>query len=233
MQRKPIALPLHEEVALLALRNDRGTVAGGVMYAQAAGGAILAELLLSGHLTTEGTGRKMVAMAAGRAHTGNEVLDECLDKVSNARHGHRLSSWVQKFGGLRQLHHRVAASLVEKGVLREDEDRVLFIFKRRIYPELDADCERRIHTRIETAIFSDAPAVDPRTSVLIAIGHHSGLLKTNFDRKQLKLRRERIQAIAKGEAVGHATKQALEAGQAAVMAAAVIPAIVASSAASS
>ncbi len=134
MPRKALALPLHEEVALLALKNDRGTVAGGVMYAQAAGGAILAELLLSGHLATEGAGRKMVVVPGRDAHTGNEVLDECLDKVTSAKRRGRLSSWVEKFSNLRRLHHRVASSLVAKGVLREDEGRVLFLFKRRDLP---------------------------------------------------------------------------------------------------
>ena len=222
------ALPLHEEVALLALRNDRGTVAGGVMYAQAAGGAILAELLLSGRLTTETVGKKVFAVAARPTPTGNEVLDECLEKVAQAKRRGVLSTWVQRFGGLKGLHHRVARSLVDKGVLREDEGSILFLFTRRTYPELDPSAERAIRGRIEAAIRSDTATVDPRTSVLIAIAHHSGLLKTNFDRAHLKARKARISAIAKGEAVGEATRHAVEAVQAVVMMAVIVPAVVAS-----
>ena len=171
----------------------------------------------------------MVVVPGRNAHTGNEVLDECLAKVASAKRRGRLSSWVEKFGNLRRLHHRVASSLVAKGVLREDEGRVLFLFKRRVYPQLDADCERAILARIEAAIFGDEGPVDPRTAVLIAIGQHSGLLKTNLDRKQLKLRRARIQAIAKGDAVGDATKQAIDAVQAAILVATMTASIAASS----
>ena len=39
-------LLLHEEVLLLALRDEKGTIASGTMYQYALGGAILAELLL-------------------------------------------------------------------------------------------------------------------------------------------------------------------------------------------
>jgi golgi phosphoprotein 3 len=226
MAKRLDALPLHEEVALLALKNERGTVAGGVMYAQAAGGAILAELLLSGHLTTETVGKKIFAVAARPTPTGNEVLDECLDKVAQARRRATLTTWVQRFGGLKGLRHRVARSLVDKRVLREDEGRILFLFTRRTYPELDPSSERAIRGRIEAAIRTDTSTVDPRTSVLIAIAQHSGLLKTNFDRAHLKARKARISAIAKGEAVGEATRHAIEAVQAAVMVAVMVPAIV-------
>ena len=40
MAKRPRPLRLYEEVMLLALRNDKGTIAGGVMYQQAAGGAL-------------------------------------------------------------------------------------------------------------------------------------------------------------------------------------------------
>ena len=62
----------------------------------------------------------------------------------------------------------------------------------------------------------------------IAIGHHAGLLKTTFGRKSLKPRRSRIDAIVNGNAVGKATKQVIEAVQAAVMVAAIMPAVIAS-----
>ncbi len=230
MAKRADVLPLHEEVALLALKNDRGTVAGGVMYAQAAGGAILAELLLSGHLTSETVGKKVFAVAARPARTGSDVLDECLDKVAQSKRRATLTAWVQRFGGVKALHHRVARSLIEKGILREDEGRILFLFTRRTYPELDPRAEQAIRMRIEGAILAETATVDPRTSVLIAIAQHSGLLKTNFDRAQLKARKARIAMIAKGEAVGDATRQAIEAVQAAVLMAVIIPAIVASSA---
>lgn len=233
MSRPRVSLGLHEEVALLALRNDRGTVAGGVMYAQAAGGALLAELLLTGRLRAVTEGRSTYAVPGNASKTGDDVLDECLDRVRAARRRGKLVSWVQRFGSLRKLHHRVASGLVKKGVLRESQDRVLLIFQRRIYPELDPAVEQAIIARLDRAIFSDTATVDERTMLLIAVSHHAGLLRTNFDKKRLKARRARIDAIIKGDAVGKATKQAIEATQAAVMAATISATVAATAATAS
>lgn len=223
------SLHLHEQVLLLALRNDKGTVAGGVMYQQAAGGAILAELILEGRLKTVTEGRSTYAVVLDRRSSGDDILDECLRRVSDANRRATLQTWIQRFGAVKQLKHRAAASLVEKGVLREEEDRVLLLFTRRIYPELDPTHERRIVERLERAIYSDTAPVDGPTTVLVALAHHAGLLKVNMDKKRLKARKERIKAITAGDAIGKATKQAIEAAQAAVAVAVIMPAVISSS----
>jgi hypothetical protein len=228
MTRRSRTLHLYEEVMLLALRNDRGTVAGGVMYTQAAGGAILAELMLEGRVRTETKGRSIYAVVKDSTRTDDPILDECLKKMNTAKRRGTLVTWVQKFAATKQLRHRVASGLVDRGVLRESEDKVLLFFTRRIYPELDTAFEARIIDRLDRAIFSDTGTVDPRTAVLVALAHPSGLLRANFDRKRLKSRGRRIEAIMQGEAVGKATKQAIEAVQAAVVVAAIMPAIIVS-----
>jgi Golgi phosphoprotein 3 len=199
------------------------------MYEQAAGGAILAELILTGRLKTVTEGRSTYAAVLDRAPTGDDILDECLRRVSEASRRAKLQTWVQRFAGVKQLKHRAAAALVEKGVLREEEDTVLMLFTRRIYPELDPAHERRIIERLERAVYSDTATVDPATTVLVALAHHAGLLKANLDRKRLKTRKARITAITAGDAIGKATKQAIEAVQAAIFVAAIMPAIIASS----
>jgi hypothetical protein len=223
------SLHLHEQVLLLALRNDKGTVAGGVMYQQAAGGAILAELILEGRLRAVTEGRSTYAVVQNRSSTGDGLLDECLRRVSEASRRGTLQTWVQRFAGVKRLKHRAAASLVEKGVLREEEDTVLLLFTRRIYPELDPAHERRIVERLERAIYSDTAPVDAATTVLVALAHHAGLLKANLDKKRLKTRKDRIKAITAGDAIGKATKKAIEAVQAAVLVAVIMPGIIASS----
>lgn len=229
MAKRLRPLRLYEEVMLLALRNDKGSIAGGVMYQQAAGGALLAELIIEGRIRAVTEGRSTYAVVDRSTPFGDSILDECLQKVVASTRRRSLLHWVQKFAGMKQLKHRVAAGLVDQGILREEEGRVLLIFKRRLYPELDPASERAIVTRLSDAIFSDTLTVDPRTTVLIALAQHSGLLKTNLDKKRLKTRRQRIEAIAKGDAVGKATRQAIEAVQAAVMMAAIMPAVIASS----
>ena len=125
MTRRDRKLCLYEEVMLLALRNDRGTIAGGTMYAQAAGGAILADLLLRGRVTAVADGRSTYADVHDATPVGDPVLDECLVKMSGAKKRGKLQAWVQRFAGIRGLKHRVAVGLADKGILRTSEEQVL------------------------------------------------------------------------------------------------------------
>ena len=225
MSRHDRQLALHEEVMLLALRNEKGTFAGGTMYAQAAGGAILAELLLRGRIEAVSEGRSTYAMVTDPSPVDDAVLDECLAKMHTARRRGTLQAWVQQCAGVKNLKHRVAASLADKGILRADEEQVLVLFSRRVYPELDPTVERAIVARLHDAILSDDKPVAPRTTVLLALAHHAGLLKQNFDRQTLKARRARIDAIIKGDAIGKATKAAIQAIQAALMMVVILPAM--------
>ena len=49
---------LHEEIMLLALHDEKGTVAWGTYYQYALGGAILAELLLNNLISIEVSKKK-------------------------------------------------------------------------------------------------------------------------------------------------------------------------------
>lgn len=230
------ALSLHEQVALLALRNDRGTVPGNVMYAQAAGAALLAELLLRNRLRSvdnpRGGKAPLLVEVADPSPSGDELLDECLRKVCDAKRRSSLSTWVQTFAGLKRLHRRIAERLVGKGVLKAEEVRFLGLFKQQVYPEFDPSWEREIVGRLGRAIDSDATLDDARTAVLLAIAHPAGLLVNHFDKPKLKARKARIEAIARGEAVGQATAEAVQAVQVAMVMAAIVPALVATTIAS-
>ncbi|MBC8329605.1 MAG: GPP34 family phosphoprotein [Planctomycetes bacterium] len=221
----PPSLTLPEEVLLLALRDEQGTVASGAMLAQALGGAILAELLLSERLHVH-EDRKPMVQVRSRKPAGDELLDECLRRVSDANRRAGPQAWVSRFGNTRQLKHRVARSLCRKGVLREDEDRILGLFRRKLYPERDPAPERAVLARLDAAIFSVRSDLEARTVVLVALADATGLLRPNFPKAKLKAAKKRIKQIGEGEVVGKATREAVQAVQAAVMVACMVPVIV-------
>jgi golgi phosphoprotein 3 len=117
----------------------------------------------------------------------------------------------------------VAEQLVRRGILRRSKDKVLGIFNRTIYPELDPRPERELIARLEAAVFGDAQDIDTRTAVLISLANGAGLLRLVFDKKRLKGRRARIRQISNGELVGKATAEAIQAMQTAVMVACIVP----------
>ena len=79
--------------------------------------------------------------------------------------------------------------------------------------------------RLRSAVFTDHAQLDPRTVVLISLANGSDLLRQTFGRKEIKTRKQRIEQIANGELTGKATKEVIAACQAAVLVAAIMPAI--------
>ncbi len=219
-------LTLAEELMLLALKDDKGTVAPGTMYPFAIGGAVISELLLADRIVVDDSKKRGLVDVVSDAPLGDEFLDECLARIRQAKRRGSLSTWVSRLANLKQLKHRVARSLCRKGILREDEDKVLLIFRRRIYPEVAPEPERELIGRLRQAIFTETADVDARTAVLVALADKAGMLKVVFDRKELKQRKERLASIASGDLTVAATAEAIQALQAAIVVACIIPTIV-------
>jgi hypothetical protein len=219
---------LHEEVLLLALKDEKGTPHSS-MYTIAMGGAILAELLLDERFVLEEKPRKkplkpgkkpsyLVAIDNPK-QLADPVLDECLHRVATSKKERSPQDWVTRFGQLKDLRRRVAVGLCRKGILREREDRILVMFRRTAYPTLDGAAERRVVERLRDAVVGDSMELDARTAVLVALANGTGILKHVLGKDLVKQRKDRLKEIGEGDIVGEATRAAVEAAQAAIVAA--------------
>ena len=217
------ALWLHEEIMLLAMRDEEGTIASGTMYQYAIGAAVLAELLLNQSIAVDQSGKRKLVDLVSSTPLGEPLLDHCLEKITTAKRRATLQTWVSRFAGVKNLKHRVAQRLCQQGILRADEDKVLLIFTRKIYPEVNPEPERKLIERLRQAIFTDASDIDPRTVVLLSLANSAGILRVVFDKKMLKARKARIERIVNGEITGKAAQEAIQAMQAAVMVACIMP----------
>jgi len=231
---------LHEEVLLLALKDEKGTPHSS-MYTIAMGGAILAELLLDERFVLEEKPRKkpikpgkkpsyLVAIDNPK-QLADPVLDECLHRVATSKKARSPQDWVTRFGQIKDLRRRVAVGLCRKGILREREDRILVLFRRTAYPTLDAAAERKVVERLRDAVAGDSMELDARTAVLVAMANGTGILKHVLGKGIVKQRKDRIKEIGEGDIVGEATKAAVEAAQAAIIAATTAASVAATTAA--
>jgi Golgi phosphoprotein 3 len=211
----PHSLYLHEEILLLALQDREGTVVSGAWYSQALAGALLTELILRGRLRSTGDDGKLEVVSTETL--GEPLLDECLGLVAGAKKPKPMSDWLSKVANWKELKHRVAERLCERGILRSDTDKVLLFFERRIYPEVDPEPERAIIERLREAIFTERDDLDPRTVVILALAYRTEILKAAFDRKELKARKARIESVVNGDATGKAAQDVIEAVQMAVI----------------
>ena len=218
-------LHIYEEILLLALRDKKGTMLFGINYLQAIAGAILAELLLEGRISIDSSKKQWVSLTNDQT-TGDPVIDECLEKMAASKKRVTLQNWVHKLAGIKDLKHKVALQLCERRILRADEDKILFLFNRRIYPEVNSTPERKIIERMRKAIFSGGRQLDARTVVLISLANGSDILSHTFGRKKLKPRKKRIEQITQGDLTGKATQDVIAACQAALVVAAIMPAMI-------
>ncbi|MBU0637650.1 MAG: GPP34 family phosphoprotein [Planctomycetes bacterium] len=226
MPQRQAPLYLHEEIMLLALRDEEGTVGMGSMHVYAIGGAILAELLLDERIAVDEGRRRLVNLQSSEP-LGEPILDEALQKISAAKRRAPLATWVQRLAGIKRIHHRVARGLCRRGILRTNEKTFLLLFRRQVYPELDPRPERRLIERLREAIFGDNPRVQPRTVILIALAQSVDLLRIPFSRKDLRRRKPRIRQLCQGELMGRATAEAVHAAQVTLMMTAIMPSVVA------
>lgn len=213
---RPITLSLPEELLLLALKEESGAIhwkAGYYAYALSAG--ILSELLLADRIAP--TGEKDQLEIITTATTGYPILDDALEKIASSGKAKTVQTWVQELAQLPQLTQRVAQTLCDRGIVSFEESRILYIFPKRRYRELDPRPEQQLIQRLRNAIFGNQHQLDERTAILIAIAYHTNLLAIPFERRELKAQKEWIESISNGHGIAASTKKAIEAVQAATM----------------
>jgi hypothetical protein len=214
----PETLRLHEEILLLALRDKEGTFAAGGRHRQALGGAVLAELLLARKIREQPTDRRKRVEVSDPRPLREPTLDAALERIRVARRPASLATWVGRFAGWSELPHRIAVGLCERGILRADERKVLLLFRRRIYPEVNPAPEKRLVDRLHRALLDREPDLEPRTLTLLCLAWPAGLLRYVADKRLLKQQRGLLQRYLKNEPAGRAVKEAIEAEDAAATA---------------
>lgn len=214
---------LYHELLLLALADDTGKVAFGGMLTYGLGGAILTELLLEERLeiVEEGTRfKRRYVQVTNPRRIGDPVLDAALAKVREAKRRASPSTIVSRFGQVRQLRHQIAAELCRAGVLRETEQQVLLLFRRRVYPTIDSRPERALVRRVRDTLDVGKKPTE-RTAALIGLASASGSLTAIYTRKELRALKPRLKTVVESSAGSRAVREAIAAAQAAVTAAVV------------
>lgn len=224
----PEKLKLYEAIMLLALCEEKGIMSG--MYVEyATAGAIAAELLMLGRIKADENNKNKVAVLDD-SPTGDALLDEALTMIAEAKRSRKLKDWVQKLGGIKNLKHKVAQALADNGIVSHETEKVLWLFERLVYPEVNPKPEQELRQAMRDAVLSDTDDIEPRIAIAVALANSAKLLPQVFSKQELKDRKQSIKQLENGELVSKAAKEAVQAIEAAVMVAVIMPAITAASA---
>ena len=227
-----LQLCLQHELILLVLDDAKGSFTG-TLYQYGLAGALLSELLLQGVIKVSLDDEKITTVAIAKT-TGDEILDEVVKLISDSKKPKSLQHWVYTVACLPRLCQRVADQLCELEILEYNESKVLWMFTRKRYPEIDASFEDAIRKRMAEVMFTTGLKADQRTSVLIALAQTSGGLNANFAPVELRKHEARITEICDGKQLASgATVEAIAAVQACMTAITVATAIATTSAATS
>jgi Golgi phosphoprotein 3 len=203
-----------EELLLLLLDNERGSVRGGWSYDGSLAGALLLDLVEAGRLQErDGT---LVTAGAGALET--TVLADAYAEIERSQRPRDADHWIGRLPkALKPLRAGVAQSLVERGVLGEERRKTLGVFASTRYPELDPGPERELRERLR-AVLVDGAEADGHTALLCSLLAPLELVGGLVSREDRKTAKARAQEVAAGGAVGTAVADAQRAAVAAVIA---------------
>jgi hypothetical protein len=191
-----------EELLLLAHDEKSGQFANlqDLLMNTALAGAALMDLALINRIDTDL--RSLVVL--DRKPTGEKILDFALNAIG------ALPSKTKTIDALdvlrkqgEELEEIVIARLIERGILKEEEGRILWVFETRRYPLIDGKELREVKRRIADLLLSDE-IPDPRDIVIIALAQSCGLLGRVFSESELSSAQDRIDQIAKMDLIGQA-----------------------------
>lgn len=211
-------LNLAEELLLLAMNDKKGTVlmaaSMGLPYGLA--GALLIELVEAGFLRIEG--KELIATARGSAR--DELLDGILGTIRSSKRARDLKYWVGRLGRSGgKIKKDLLARLAQKGVLMQEEHRLLWIFPSPRFPEIDPRPELGVRGRVRSGILGVTP-LEQRTAALISLVHACDLTGGIFDKGERREAKRRAKEITASQPIGSAVARTVEAVRAAVIIAA-------------
>lgn len=169
----PLTMP--EEILLLLLDDETGKPVGlpGPAGDLAMAGAILMELALEGRIDTD-LDRLLVVQDRP---TGDALLDGVLTRLA-AQDADRTSRfWIQEIAKSgAALRGEVLGRLVAAGVLRQVEDRFLWVFPERRYPKAEGREDTEEVRRRLRGVLLDDDIPEPRDALLIGLARATGLV---------------------------------------------------------
>ncbi|PBC67516.1 Golgi phosphoprotein 3 GPP34 [Streptomyces sp. TLI_235] len=219
-----MAVTLAEEIMLLSLDDESGTAKGRLMLAWPLGGALVLELSFAGRVAVADG----LLQVVDTAPLGDELLDGRLAALAAWAEGRRkakVGDWLMK--DQRTSVRAVEESLCRRGLVTEENHRLLGVFPSRRYPEVDGSVEQEVRERLAAAVLRGEEA-DERTAALVAVLHAAGLHRAAFPGVPRKQVEPRMKELAEGQWVAESIRAAITAVYAAVTAGAVAAGVAAS-----
>ncbi|SDM15958.1 GOLPH3/VPS74 family protein [Nonomuraea jiangxiensis] len=163
-----------EDLMLLMLDDEKGTVARAGALNYSLGGAVLVELALLGRIEADEDRAGLngpEVLAVGDGPLPDPLLQSAYDEIAQKPQG--IQALILSIGA--GLQEPVLDRLVERGLIRRESKRVLGVFRTTTWPAEDTRHEAELR-RVIGAVLVDGESPDARTAAMIALLSSSGTL---------------------------------------------------------
>lgn len=203
-----------EALLLLATDNEKGTMvdtATAIEYGLT--GAILSELTLMERIEVQD--EKVIVV--DRTPTEVSYFETVLDEIEKSKKPQKVDHWINHLVyKMHEIQKEIIQSLVEKGILKEESKKFLFIFNWKHHPEVDGRAEQKIRHRLHRIVF-DGEIPDPLAVILLNLIKICSLTAEVFSEEKREIAEDRIEKIAAESEYDVAINKSIEEMEAAIM----------------
>lgn len=209
------SLFLAEELLLLALDDETGKLRPlpdrALDYALA--GALLAELTRAERIEVQNDQVRII----DETPVGNEPVDLGFEVLKEGEVKSLQGALAHLAGDFTALREKVIQSLVEKEILKEEDNEFLWVFHWSRYPLADTQQEEAVKTRLRRLVMNRSEEISENDHLLISLVHACQLDSILFSDTELKTYRERLEAITHHDKIGRAVLECIQEIQRAIL----------------
>jgi len=202
-------LTIAEEFLLLSHDEDSGRM----LYASqpitqiALVGAVLMDLAMADRIDND----LQKLMLVDETPTGEPALDHVLWKIKAEKNGDRsVRDWIDRLAPeAERIRELSLQRLIERGILKQEEGRFLWVFPMRRYPMIDNKEQTEVKLRLAQLLMSD-DIPDIRDVAILNLADACGLLHEVFSSHELARLEERIEQVTRLDLIGQAISATIE-----------------------
>lgn len=201
-------LSLAEELVLITLDDETGRlISSAKPYALDIGiaASLIMELTLKGRIDTDPDRLFVVSTVP----TNHPMLDALLDEIAAEKTPLSTAAWLTRMAKQgERLIDEIVQGLVERGILKTVEKRLLWVFKTRVYPPSSGIEEREVRARVMQLLNSD-DIPEPRDALIVGLLRATDLMNYLLSASEQERLQARIDHIANLEEINRALSKAV------------------------
>ncbi len=196
-----------EELLLLLLDDSGGKFIDIPVPSLECGlaGAVLMDLAMENRIDTD----PKRLFVVDPTPVGDDLLDPVLARIVASEKQHDAGYWIRETADrAAEIHERSLARLVERGILRQEEGRFMWVFRARRYPVIDDTSVREVKLRLMGVLFSD-DIPDARDILLISLAEVCGIFSSLLSSSELESATPRIAQVRRLDLMGREVTEAV------------------------